>query len=484
MIASKQQNKSNQKPKQQTQQKGQTISIYPSAPTYPAPLPPRALQQGRGRKKKPNPRQASTYTVRRQQASMIVDQRPIPAAISTTSTARNFQTTIVRSEQCHPIVLDTDLTRLFDYAINPSNETIFPWLSQVSPFFDMYSFSQLSFRYVPACGVTTVGQITMAIDYDPVDLNVGLQQTDVAAMAGSVTSQLYTPFRLAMNPAACLHTGQNKYYTSSDDSYNDNSRFSHLGRLLTYVSAEPTAKTVYGNLYVDYTVNLFSPQEAGPGYSNNGGVINKTTGGSAVDPLGTVDSASVSSNKPDATGSVNKTRRIVKIISGIATVVGKVAPYIGFIAKLFLTDECPPYAGQFYNHSGVLTQVALADVPCNNMITVRSSQCRTGVIIFHAYGTYTTLVNHSRPVVTMMHSTNITLNNKLQLPTYLCDTLYLPSTPTLATATGIFEFDFNDLNNDKAWFAPVIAQSGTDDIPVWSSQNCYINIFAKVDLPS
>lgn len=412
---------------------------------------------------------------------MTVTTRPVAAATTTITTNQAYRTVITRTEMCGPVFLDTDTIRMFDFPINPACDGLFPWLSRIAPAFDMYDFNYLRFRYVPSCGTTTVGSIVMAIDYDPVDPNAGLQQADLVAMAGSVSSQLYSPCQMAFNRSAIQQT-THKFFVSSDDSYKTDARFDHIGRFIFMINATPTVKTTYGQLYVDYSVTFHNPQNIGPGYSNNGTITNTTKGSTSENLFGTVDQANVKANKPDATASVAKTKRIVKIIDGIANVVAKVAPYVSLVAKLFLLDYAPPLAGTFHLTFGdVDVPLAIADIPGENVVVLHSSQCRSGTIFAHAYGTYTTLVNGSRPVLTIAHSTNITLTYVVQLPTYL-DTAYVPATPRLATATAVAEFDFNDLSVETAWIKPVVMQSGSADIPVWSVDTTKFNVYTKADI--
>jgi hypothetical protein len=409
-----------------------------------------------------------------------VSTQEMPSALATTTVNRSYSCTVSRTEMCHHVLLDTDATRLFEYFINPANEALFPWLSHIAHSFDTYSFNYLKFRYVPACGTTTVGQLVMAIDYDPTDNNTGATQADIVAMSGSVQSQLYAqslcPFRREALPVTT-----HKFYVSSDDSFATDARLNHVGRLMCYVSADPTVKTVYGSLYVDYSIVFTNPQSVGPGFSNASVVKSTTEGSASTDLFGTVDAAAVTGTKPDPTGSPVKVRRIVKIVEGIATVIAKVAPYVSFVAKLFLLDYAPPFAGVFQNWQGAQIPLAIADIPGDNCFVLESTKCRSGTIMCHAYGTYTTLVAGSRPVMTLAHSTNLTIKYIFQLPTYLC-THYVPATPTLATATAIIEFDYNDLSTDKAWFKPVVLQSGSGDIPAWSVINTTLNVYTKTDV--
>jgi len=408
-------------------------------------------------------------------------QRPLPAAQTTVTTNTAFKTVINRSEMCHQVVLETDLTKMFDYPINPGCDQLFPWLSKLASSFDMYEFNALKFRYVPSCGSTTQGQITMAIDYDPTDTNVGLTQSDLASMGGSAQSQLYTPFVMAMKKEA-IPVAQHKFYVSSESVYDQSARLNHVGRLLYYIAADPTVKTTYGTLYVDYSVVMYNPQTSGPGFSNNGTVKNTTKGSTGTDVFGTVDQASLVTTKPDETATPNKTRRIVKIIDGIMNVIAKVAPYVSIVAKLFLLDYCPPFPGTYLNHAGVATPLAIADIPGDTVLVVNSAKCRSGSVFVHVYGTYTTLVNASRPVITLAHSTNVDIKVVIQVPTYLDTDRYLPATPVLATATALFEFDFNEHTSESAWMKPVVSQSGTDVLPAWSVDTTICNVFTKADI--
>lgn len=422
---------------------------------------------------------------RRPQRAVAVNSMAMPAAISTVTTNLNSTTTISRTEQCFQITTENALSNVIDHPVNAANHDVFPWLSRIAIYFDTYRFTSLHFRYVPSCAVTQTGQITFAIDYDPCDANIGINSQTLAAMAGSVTTQLYRNSVLRYAPTSSPTT-THKFYTSQNVDYNSDARFNHLGRLLICYQANITTPTSLGTLYADYTVILSNPQDVGAGFSDNGTVAATVGGLTATDPLGTVETAVVSTTKPDSNATPAKTKRIVKIIDGIITVIGKVAPYIGIIAKLFLAEQMPLLSGHYTDVAGDLHPITLADAPGDTFIVLHSTQCRQGTIVAHFWGTFTTAYVNSYPVITLMCSTNITIVTKITWPNNTVSACYLAAVPMTTAVTIIAEFDFNDTSLESAWVKPVITEAHTNLPCSWTSIDSntanYFNIFAKSDI--
>jgi hypothetical protein len=409
--------------------------------------------------------------------------RPVNVATSTINTNMAFSSTIARSELAIPVVLEADSQRLFDFSINPSNHTLFPWLSNIAPFFDMYSFKELRIRYVPSCPSTTQGQFTMAIDYDPTDSNTGIQQAQLASMAGSLTTQLYTPCVMNLNLSS-LPVGVHKFYTSSDDSYTDTARFNHVGRLLYIVSADPTAKTTYGSIFVDYTVVLYNLQDVGPGYTTNASAANNNAGNGATDPLGLPAKITVESHKPDEKATTHKTKRVVRVLNDVATVVAQVAPFLSAVAKALLPEYMPdPMLGHFYDLEGVETLGTLADVPGDTFLLLKSSECRKGTLIGHFYGTYTNVTASSYPYIAYYVSANLKVTNRVNSPNSAFASYYTANVARDTTVTSITDFEFLTTDSDVAWIKPTIAGAAGGAVTWVGKTYGFIEVVTKAPSP-
>jgi len=446
-----------------------------AAPMYRTYNPPREMvEQRESRSRSPRPVAAS---------DVRIVSKPLAAAVSTVTTQQSYHTVVARSEMCYKVSMDADLNHLTDHPVNPANDSLFPWLSKIAPYFEFYEFEKLQFRYVPSCGTQTQGQLTLAIDYDPVDLNIGIDEQILSAMAGSVATQLFTPATLLFNKSALAQT-THKFYTSQDDDYEEGARLKHIGRLLTYITTSVQEKTTFGTLYVDYVVRFTNAQDAGPGFSNNAVVSTSQGGATQNDPLGDVVNSNVISTKPNTTASKSKTKRVVKIINGIMTVVAKVAPYISFVAKLFLADYCPPLPGHYWDALNVEHALALADVPGESVAILKSTQCRKGTILCHLYGTFTVLQNGHYPMIFMTCSTNLTLTSKITWPYNAVSSAYLIG-PIVTSITYVGEFEFNNFDTDTAWLKPVVMDvnsNSTGWVSIASNTANYLNVFTKQDL--
>lgn len=54
--------------------------------------------------------------------------------------------------------------------INPSTESVFPWLSQIAGAYEKYTVNSIGFEYVPSCSTLADGILYLAFDHDPSDV--------------------------------------------------------------------------------------------------------------------------------------------------------------------------------------------------------------------------------------------------------------------------------------------------------------------------
>jgi hypothetical protein len=302
-------------------------------------------------------------------------------------------------------------------------------------------------------------------------------------MGGAVTGQLYASMSLFYAPVNGP-VGNHKFFTSSTDTTEVGARFDHVGRLLAVHSATPTTKTVYGAVFADYMVELSNPQDVGPGYSDAGKAQTTVAGATAVDPVGTVTTSVVATTRADQAGSPNKTKKIVRIIDGVITAIGQIAPFIGMVAKLFLSEYMPLLPGVAYLQTGSIP-VAYADLPGDSVMTCRSVQCRQITVVARLAGRFVPVPPGTYPLVSLVCSTNVTARIIFGSPNST-DAAKFATTCDPCYTDAMWEIDFTDKTTETFWFKVLVLDSSTNAPSAgWTGishpTSNFVNAFVKTD---
>jgi len=176
--------------------------------------------------------------------------------------------TVVRHrEYVSDVYGHTDFT-LMAYRINAANSNLFPWLSAVAQGYESYQFRTLKFTYIPACATSEEGTTVFAVDYDPID-DSPTSKMVLKNMSGAVSDNVYEKLDLVVSGDSSSTLGKRRF-TLVDDPYNDNSvvyppngdpKTYDVGYLNVAVTGRSdAAATALGELYVEYTVELHTPQ--------------------------------------------------------------------------------------------------------------------------------------------------------------------------------------------------------------------------------
>lgn len=142
------------------------------------------------------------------------------------------------------------------FAINPGNEDIFPWLSPVAMRYETYKFHALRFRVETTAATTTNGAVYAAVDYDANDHPPNTKQS-MLAYAGAVRGPVWTPFSLDC-PVKDLHKIPIRNCLDTLPPSGQDIRLYNVGNL--FVAAEGVDVALVGELWVDYDVELETPQ--------------------------------------------------------------------------------------------------------------------------------------------------------------------------------------------------------------------------------
>jgi hypothetical protein len=142
--------------------------------------------------------------------------------------------------------------------INPGMVSTFPWLSGIAQLYESYSFRSLQFEYLPSCSTNTDGVVLLAIDYDAGDPAPPTKST-LMQMHGAVRTSLWNACCLTADPAD-LHKLPQRYTRKTVWGGAGDIKTYDVGNLYIASSNHTGATTAYGELYVNYDVELITPQ--------------------------------------------------------------------------------------------------------------------------------------------------------------------------------------------------------------------------------
>jgi hypothetical protein len=147
------------------------------------------------------------------------------------------------------------------WTIQPTWDTIFPWLTGIARSFERYEFLELEFEYVPRVPTTTTGEIVLVVDPDPED------QVPTSDMGGktvllshriAATASVWSPLKVRV-PTDCLRERGYLFTAHPTAPAIPEPRTTHLG-LLNIGTFGCAANTVLGAMYVSYKIRFTLPQ--------------------------------------------------------------------------------------------------------------------------------------------------------------------------------------------------------------------------------
>jgi hypothetical protein len=141
--------------------------------------------------------------------------------------------------------------------INPGHLTSFPWLSRIANNYESYVFRSLKYLYEPQCSTATAGTIMLAVDFNARD-PAPVTKTQVMAYEGAIRSPAWSSCSYD-SPAADLHK-RKTYYTRRGTVTSGAQLDYDTGNFFLCVMGQAVAGSALGELYVEYTVDLFTPQ--------------------------------------------------------------------------------------------------------------------------------------------------------------------------------------------------------------------------------
>lgn len=156
------------------------------------------------------------------------------------------------------------------YRLNPGSSAAFPWLSGVAVNFETYKFRKLVFHYVTRASSTTIGSLLFAPDYDAEDA----QYTSETQMANNTNSRecpLWSNLSIPLSPQR-MNASYKQHFVMSDGRFNTTSQDTKTIDVGSFqIGGEAAIAGPHGKLWVEYQVDLMTPQVATEASSLQGG---------------------------------------------------------------------------------------------------------------------------------------------------------------------------------------------------------------------
>jgi hypothetical protein len=170
------------------------------------------------------------------------------------------------------------------YAVNPALPNLFAWLANIAARFEQYKFKKLNFRVETENPTSQGGSVMIAVDYDVLDSAPLTKQALMAYKSAVRTApweRVDMPLDLANDGGAysLRYTRTGAIPTNADQKTYD---------LCDLYIATQNCNGASLELYVDYEVELHTPQFGNPiGAGNISSLATQTNGMTAGSPFGT-----------------------------------------------------------------------------------------------------------------------------------------------------------------------------------------------------
>ncbi len=147
---------------------------------------------------------------------------------------------------------------LLSYSINPGLSHVFPWLAGIARRFESYLFRRLNFEYETQKSASTSGSVMLAVDFDAADPPpVGKQQ--LMSYHNAVRSAVWDECCYRSDALDLSKFGVQRYIRTGNLSPNQDVKTYDVGNLYLGTQGEADTSPI-GELYVDYDVELITPQ--------------------------------------------------------------------------------------------------------------------------------------------------------------------------------------------------------------------------------
>lgn len=161
--------------------------------------------------------------------------------------------------------------------INPSSKITFKWLSTIAPSFETYRFRKLRFRYIPRCPTSSQGSVLLVPDYDSADANT-LTEERATQHVNAVEESVWKECVAILRPES-LNRTYKAHFTCTDERFEGTKQDPKtLDAAQFFVFVESNEILTYGKLWVEYEVDLTTPQPPELPFSLGGAGTDKNSG--------------------------------------------------------------------------------------------------------------------------------------------------------------------------------------------------------------
>lgn len=143
-------------------------------------------------------------------------------------------------------------------ALNPGLSQSFPWLSNLAQNYESYRFHKLRFCYYTRTGSNTPGSVILAPDYDASDPSPGSEQT-VSTYEDVQEDAPWKDICCTLRPAAMFSAGPHKFVRQNALAANQDIKLYDCGNFFI-CRVDSSAAASWGKVWVEYDVELFTPQ--------------------------------------------------------------------------------------------------------------------------------------------------------------------------------------------------------------------------------
>jgi len=146
-----------------------------------------------------------------------------------------------------------------NYTVNPGVSASFPWLAQVASRFESYTFERLDYIYEPMVPTTQPGTVMMAIDFDSLD-GPPTTKTTLMAFQGATRTSPWGACRLTTTEEQRKKMVNERYIRTGTIAVNADPKTYDVGMLYVATIGTGTTAVSLGEIYVEYTIRLRTPQ--------------------------------------------------------------------------------------------------------------------------------------------------------------------------------------------------------------------------------
>lgn len=167
------------------------------------------------------------------------------------------------------------------FRINPGSYLTFPWTTPQALCYEAYRYKKLVFHYVPFIGKTSSGTVFSTWDYDAADtLPFGVTEQNLFSNERSKESAQYDAHTNPASPAM-LNRLYKSHVVMSDlrfDNTSQDEKTIDCAQLYVAVETNSTPGEKLGKMFIEYVVELISPQMQTEQPNQGGFSLNKSSG--------------------------------------------------------------------------------------------------------------------------------------------------------------------------------------------------------------